>query len=118
MENQNLRPARVWTTIKLNACLPHLLGVRMSLAHTIDEVSRKIEQSMPESMRGMKNDAEKTVRSAVMNVFQKMELVTREEFDIQTQVLARTRARLEALEKRVEALEKSLADKPDEKPQA
>ncbi|MGC8697768.1 MAG: accessory factor UbiK family protein [Halothiobacillus sp.] len=45
------------------------------------------------------------MRQAVMNAFQKMELVTRDEFDIQTQVLARTRAKLEALEQRVGALE-------------
>jgi len=89
----------------------------MSISQTIEEISQKIEQSMPESMRGIKNDAEKTVRSAVMNAFQKMELITREEFDIQTQVLARTRARLEALEARVAELEKAAgqpqAPKPD-----
>jgi len=79
----------------------------MSISHTIEEISQKIEQSLPESMRVIKNDAEKTVRSTVMNAFQKMELVTREEFDIQTQVLARTRARLEALEARVAELEQA-----------
>jgi len=88
----------------------------MSISHTIEEISQKIEQSMPESMRGIKNDAEKTVRSAVMNAFQKMELVTREEFDIQTQVLARTRARLEALEARVAELEQAAGRPQPPKP--
>ena len=44
-----------------------------------------------------------------MNAFQKMELVTRDEFDIQTQVLARTRAKLEMLEQRVADIETRLA---------
>jgi BMFP domain-containing protein YqiC len=44
-------------------------------------------------------------------VFAKLDLVTREEFDIQAQVLARTREKLKALEARVEALEKARAEK-------
>jgi len=77
----------------------------MSLAHTIEELSQRIEQALPESLKQTKNEMDKTIRQAVMNAFQKMELVTRDEFDIQTQVLARTRAKLEALEQRVAALE-------------
>jgi BMFP domain-containing protein YqiC len=79
----------------------------MSLAHTIEELSQRIEQALPESLKQTKNEMDKTIRQAVMNAFQKMELVTRDEFDIQTQVLARTRAKLEALEQRVAALESS-----------
>ncbi len=77
----------------------------MSLAHTIEELSQRIEQALPESLRQTKMELDKTIRQAVMNAFQKMELVTRDEFDIQTQVLARTRAKLEALEQRVSVLE-------------
>ncbi|OYV26302.1 MAG: hypothetical protein B7Z82_07505 [Halothiobacillus sp. 20-54-6] len=77
----------------------------MSLAHTIEELSQRIEQALPESLRQTKMEMDKTIRQAVMNAFQKMELVTRDEFDIQTQVLARTRAKLEALEQRVSVLE-------------
>jgi BMFP domain-containing protein YqiC len=77
----------------------------MSLAHTIEELSQRIEQALPEGLKQTKSDMDKTIRQAVMNAFQKMELVTRDEFDIQTQVLARTRAKLEALEHRVTALE-------------
>ncbi|MHB9020721.1 MAG: accessory factor UbiK family protein [Halothiobacillus sp.] len=77
----------------------------MSLAQTIEELSQRIEQALPESLRQTKMELDKTIRQAVMNAFQKMELVTRDEFDIQTQVLARTRAKLEALEQRVSALE-------------
>ena len=77
----------------------------MSLAQTIEELSQRIEQALPASVKQTKQEMDKTVRQAVLNAFQKMELVTREEFDIQTQVLARTRAKLEALELRIAALE-------------
>jgi len=80
----------------------------MSISHTIEEISQRIEQAMPESLREGKQEFEKAVRQAVSNGFSRMDLVTREEFDVQTQVLARTRAKLEALEQRVTDLEKQL----------
>jgi len=80
----------------------------MSITHPIEEISRRIEQSMPESMREGKQEFDKAVRQAVSNGFSRMDLVTREEFDVQTQVLVRTRAKLEALEQRVEELERRL----------
>jgi len=80
----------------------------MSIAHAIEEMSQRIEQALPEGLRQTKTEMDKTIRQAVMNAFQKMELVTRDEFDIQTQVLARTRTKLEALEQRVAALEAAL----------
>ena len=52
-------------------------------------------------------DIEKNAKAVMSGVFGKLDLVTREEFDIQTQLLARTRERLQALEARVEALEKA-----------
>ncbi|MFA7522576.1 MAG: accessory factor UbiK family protein [Halothiobacillaceae bacterium] len=82
----------------------------MSISQTIEEISRRIEQAMPESLREGKQEFEKAVRQAVSSGFSRMDLVTREEFDIQTQVLARTRAKLEALEQRVAQLEKHLTE--------
>ncbi|MCE1172618.1 accessory factor UbiK family protein [Azovibrio restrictus] len=52
-------------------------------------------------------DVEKNVRALMGSFFTKMDLVTREEFDIQAQVLARTREKLQALEARLETLEKA-----------
>jgi BMFP domain-containing protein YqiC len=52
-------------------------------------------------------DIEKNVKAMLASVFEKMDLVTREEFDIQAQLLARTREKLTALEARVTELEKS-----------
>lgn len=54
-------------------------------------------------------DIEKNAKAAMSGVFAKLDLVTREEFDVQTQVLARTRAKLKELEARVTALEKARA---------
>jgi len=51
-------------------------------------------------------DLEKNVRGLMTQGFQKLDLVTREEFDLQTQVLAKTRAKLEELEAKVSAREK------------
>ena len=53
-------------------------------------------------------DVERNVRAMLSQGFSKLELVTREEFDTQTQVLVRTRARLEELERRVAELEQKL----------
>jgi ubiquinone biosynthesis accessory factor UbiK len=50
-------------------------------------------------------DIEKNVKAMLSQGFAKLDLVTREEFDVQAQVLAKTRARLEALEARVAELE-------------
>ncbi len=52
-------------------------------------------------------DIEKNVKAMLASVFEKMELVSREEFDIQAQLLARTREKLTALEARVAELEKT-----------
>jgi BMFP domain-containing protein YqiC len=51
-------------------------------------------------------DLEKNIRGLVQQGFQKMDLVTREEFDLQAQVLAKTRAKLEILEAKIAELEK------------
>jgi hypothetical protein len=68
-----------------------------------NDMQSKVEEAIRQSPA---KDLEKNVRSLMTQVFQKMDLVTREEFDLQTQVLAKTRAKLEELEAKVTALEK------------
>ena len=70
----------------------------------LEDISNKISALIAASPA---RDVEKNVRALVGTMFTKMDLVTREEFDIQAQVLARTREKLHALEARVEALEKA-----------
>ncbi len=71
----------------------------------LDELARKLFEALPGGVRELRADVEKNFRSALHTGFAKMDLVTREEFDVQSAVLARTRAKLESLEKQVAALE-------------
>ncbi|MCG1043476.1 accessory factor UbiK family protein [Mycetohabitans sp. B8] len=58
-------------------------------------------------------DVERNVKAMLSQGFSKLDLITREEFDIQAQVLARTRLRLEELERRVAELEQKLSARAD-----
>ena len=70
-----------------------------------DEIADTITRALPPGLLQMREDAEKNIRAAMSSTFNKLDLVTREEFEVQSQVLLRTREKLEALEKRVEELE-------------
>lgn len=82
----------------------------------IDEISQKLEAVMPPGAQVLKEDLEKNFRGVLQASLGKLELVTREEFEVQSQVLARSRARIEQLEKRLVALEAQLlhGDSPQE----
>ena len=77
----------------------------------IEEVMNSISSAMPPGLTTMQEDVEKNIRAALSATFAKLDLVTREEFDVQTQVLHRTREKLEALEQRVAELEQSKTEK-------
>lgn len=57
-------------------------------------------------------DIERNAKALAASVFARLDLVTREEFDIQRELLARSREKLEALEARVQELERSLGSRP------
>lgn len=71
----------------------------------LDDLAKKLSALLPEPVRNMQEDIEKNMRGLLEGGLQKMNLVTREEFDIQSAVLLRTREKLEALEKRLAELE-------------
>lgn len=73
----------------------------------IDDISRRISGLIAESPVA---DLEKNLKPLLQSAFAKLDLVTREEFDVQTQVLQRTREQLTALEARLAALEKIPTD--------
>lgn len=73
----------------------------------IEEAVQSFSKALPPSFTAVQEDVEKNIRAALSATFTKLDLVTREEFDIQTQVLHRTREKLEALEQRVTELEQS-----------
>lgn len=77
---------------------------------TIDDMANRLAGVIPPGLHAIKEDLEKTFRAILQSVLGKMELVTREEFEVQKMVLAKTRANLEALEKRVAALESPQAE--------
>lgn len=77
----------------------------MEKSNFFNDIQDKINQALENSPA---KDIEKNVKAMMSQGFSKLDLVTREEFDIQAQVLAHTRAKLEALEAQVTALEAQL----------
>ena len=71
---------------------------------TLEDIGAKMSALLANSPA---KDIEKNAKAVMSGLFAKLDLVTREEFDIQAQVLARTREKLKALEARVDALEKA-----------
>ena len=71
----------------------------------LDDFARRVAESMPKGLQVLHEDINRSVRSAIEAALSRLDLVTREEFDVQAAVLARTRARLEALEAKVAELE-------------
>ncbi|MFV8835094.1 accessory factor UbiK family protein [Aquisalimonas sp.] len=72
---------------------------------SLDEMARKFAANLPPGLREFQQEMERNFRTTMQSTFNRLDLVTREEFDAQSKVLARTRAQLEALEERVAALE-------------
>ena len=71
----------------------------------LDDLARQISETIPAGMKEMQGDVKKNIRTLLEGTLAKLDLVTREEFDAQTKVLARTREKLEQLEKIVSELE-------------
>ena len=72
---------------------------------SIDELARRLADSVPKGLRSVKDDLEKNFRSVLQSGLGKLDLVTREEFEVQEAVLARTRQKLEGLEERLQSIE-------------
>ena len=81
------------------------------LKEKIEAIVSDISKVLPEDIDLLNEDIEKNVRATLNTAFTKMELVTREEFDIQASLLSRTREKLEALQKKLSEMEKQLEEK-------
>ena len=79
----------------------------------LDELTAKLKQAIEGSPA---KDIEKNMRAAMTGVFSRLDLVTREEFDVQREVLLRTRERLADLERTVAQLEARLGRTPENPP--
>jgi len=73
----------------------------------LDEFARRFSESLPSGVREMQSEFEKNARAALQDAASRMDLVTREEFDAQAKVLARTREKVDALEARIAELEQA-----------
>lgn len=71
----------------------------------IDEIVRRLVESVPPGVRAVQKDLESNFRAVLRASLTKLDLVSRDEFDAQMRVLERTRARLEELERRVAAID-------------
>lgn len=71
----------------------------------IDELARRLADSLPGGLKALQADAEQNFRAVLQAGLSRLDLVTREEFDVQSAVLRRTREKLEALEARLAKLE-------------
>ena len=72
----------------------------------LEQLTKRISALIPGDIKHMQEDVENNVRSLLQSTLSKMNLVTREEFDVQSAVLQRTREKLEQLEELVAQLEK------------
>jgi BMFP domain-containing protein YqiC len=82
-------------------------------ADTIDRLVKRLVEAVPEGLRSVRDDLEQNFRSVLDSGLARLDLVTREEFDVQQAVLARTRQKLEALEHQVRSLEAGQGRAPD-----
>lgn len=72
---------------------------------TIDQLADRVGQLIPSGLGQAREDIRANVRDVLTRGMRELDLVTREEFDVQSRVLERTRRRLETLEWRIAALE-------------
>ena len=80
----------------------------------LDELARRLSSLVPPGLRESREDLQQNFKSVLQAGLGKLDLVTREEFDVQRAVLARTREKLEALERQLAEL--ADAGKPDDAP--
>ena len=76
----------------------------------LDDLARRLAEAVPQNLKAMGADLERNFKSLLQSGLERMDLVTREEFDVQVAVLLRTREKLEALEQRLAALQESSTD--------
>lgn len=78
----------------------------------LEQVARQIQNVLPQGIKDFGDDIDKKIRTVLQSQLNKLDLVNREEFDVQTQVLLRTREKLNRLEQRLNELGAGLLAKP------
>ena len=80
-------------------------------AKDINQCVQQILSALPPGLQNLPQNMQEHLRTAILSTFNKLDLVTREEFDAQVGVLLKTRIKLEQLEKKIKELEALLAEK-------
>jgi BMFP domain-containing protein YqiC len=80
---------------------------------TIDDIANRLSDVIPSGLTNMKDDMEKNFHAILQGALGKLDLVTREEFEVQKAVLAKTRSKLEALEKTVAEIEQQITEQAE-----
>jgi ubiquinone biosynthesis accessory factor UbiK len=80
---------------------------------SIDDIASRLAGAIPPGLNNLKEDLEKNFHAILQGALGKLDLVTREEFEVQKMVLAKTRSKLEALEQRVSEMEQTVLNKTE-----
>lgn len=80
---------------------------------TVDDIARRLASLIPPGLRDVQQDLEQQFQSVLKTAFERMDLVTREEFEVQQKILLRSREKLEALEARLEAMTRTQRPDPN-----
>ena len=74
----------------------------------IEEIAKQVSDAIPPGVRNLAADFEEKTKTVIQRKLSELDVISREEFDVQTQVLLKTRERLSELEAKVSALEEKL----------
>ncbi|CAM4217175.1 MULTISPECIES: ubiquinone biosynthesis accessory factor UbiK [Vibrio] len=77
----------------------------------LELIAKQIHESMPQPVKDLGTDVDQKVRQVIQAQLNKLDVISREEFEVQTQVLLRTRQKLNAMEQKMAELEEKLSDK-------
>ena len=86
-------------------------SVIMRKSREFEDFVQQFLRLLPADLSRSREDFEKVVRASLNAAFSRMNLVTREEFDVQAQLLSNSRAEMDELEKKITELEKALSEK-------
>lgn len=79
-------------------------------AKKIEEIAKQVTDSIPPGLKNMANDLEDKTKTVLQRKLSQLDVVTREEFDVQTQVLIKSRSKIVELEAQIKVLEAKFAE--------
>lgn len=77
----------------------------------IEDIAKQVTDAIPPGLKNLANDFEEKTKTVIQRKLTELDVISREEFDVQTQVLLKTREKLAVLEAKVAEIEAKLTDK-------